>query len=267
MPDTDTSTFHMVQCWLDPRRLVQLSSMLKLPLHQTDTNYLVHCAVGELFGDAAPKPFFVDDDPRTVQDTAHHHEDRYVRVLGYADEDASTLRHEAKLSPNPTIGNLYDEDRLDSHEMPSTFREGRRLQFELRACPVVRKASAGSGYNQNGDERTWDAGDELDAFIAKAWANPDVDLDREQVYRDWLARQFEIRGGAEPQSIGMKRFSIERMTRRDHNGGGTTQIKRPDVTLTGTLTVTDPEAFMAVLRSGIGRHKTFGYGMLKIRRA
>jgi CRISPR system Cascade subunit CasE len=57
------------------------------------------------------------------------------------------------------------------------------------------------------------------------------------------------------------------MTRRDHNGGGTTQIKRPDVTLTGVLTVTESDAFMEVLRSGIGRHKTFGFGMLKIRRA
>jgi len=39
------------------------------------------------------------------------------------------------------------------------------------------------------------------------------------------------------------------------------------VTLTGTLRVTDSDAFLALLRSGIGRHKSFGYGMLKVRRA
>jgi len=44
-------------------------------------------------------------------------------------------------------------------------------------------------------------------------------------------------------------------------------MKRPDVTLTGTLTVTDSDAFGTLLRSGIGRHKSFGYGMLKVRRA
>jgi CRISPR system Cascade subunit CasE len=209
----------------------------------------------------------VDDDPRTVQDTAHRHGGRSVRVLGYADVDADALRHEAKLSPNPTIANLYDADRLDSHEMPTAFREGRRLQFELRACPVVRKASAGEGP----EGQTWNAGDELDAFLSRAWENPDTELDREPVYRDWLERQFDIRGGATPETIGMTRFSIERMTRRTHGGANGERsvrtIQRPDVTLTGTLTVTDADAFVDLLRSGIGRHKSFGYGMLKVRRA
>ncbi len=57
MPTVDTSTFHMVQLYLDPRRLVQLGKMQGLPLARTDTNYLVHCALGELFGEVAPKPF------------------------------------------------------------------------------------------------------------------------------------------------------------------------------------------------------------------
>ena len=269
METVDLSTFHMVQLYLDPRRLVQLGKMQGLPLAQTDTNYLVHCALGELFGDIAPKPFFVDDDPRTVKDTANHHGDRHVRVLGYSDADDDILRHEAGLSPNPTIGNLYDEDRLDSHEMPASFREGRRLHFELRACPVVRKASAGEGVNQNGETRTWNEGDELDAFLAEAWTRPeDDDLSREQVYRNWLARQFEIRGGATLKSAGMTRFSIERMTRRTQGEDrSVTTIKRPDVTLTGTLQVTDGDAFVDLLRSGLGRHKSFGYGMLKVRRA
>ena len=268
---SETNTFHMIQLYLDPRRLVQLGKMQGLPLAQTDTNYLVHCALGELFGDAAPKPFFVDDDPRTVEDTANHHGDRHVRVLGYSDADDDILHHEAGLSPNPTIGNLYDEDRLDSHEMPVSFREGRRLHFELRACPVVRKASAGKGVNQNGDERTWEEGVELDAFLAEAWTRPeDDDLNREQVYREWLAHQFDIRGGAEVDSdaVAMTRFSIERMTRRTQGEDrSVTTIKRPDVTLTGTFRVTDGDAFVDLLRSGLGRHKSFGYGMMKVRRA
>ena len=69
----------------------------------------------------------------------------------------------------------------------------------------------------------------------------------------------------------MTRFSIERMTRRvPKNGSGERKadtIKRPDVTLTGTLQVTDSSAFVDLLRSGLGRHKSFGYGMLKVRRA
>ena len=263
----DNHIFHMVQCWLDPRRLVTLGKMHNLPLAKTDTNYLVHCALGRLFGDDAPKPFFVDDDPRTAQATARERPPGHsLRVLGYTEKKHGTLQEEAQPFPNPTIANLCDWDRFDSHEMPRTLREGRQLQFELRACPVVRKASAGS--TSNG--KKWRKGQELDAFLSRAWEIDDdsVELDRETVYRDWLKRQLDLRGGAEAEVVGMDRFSIERMTRRTHGNDRTVKtIQRPDVTLTGRLTVTDGAAFRKLLRSGIGRHKSFGFGMLKVRRA
>jgi CRISPR system Cascade subunit CasE len=256
------SDFHMVQLGLDAKGLTTLGKMLHLPLAQTDTGYLVHCALGELFGDDAPQPFSVENESQN----GHQ-----VRVLGYTEADADTLQTNAQLDASPAVYETCDWDQLAAKPMPDTFPEGMDLQFELRACPVVRKASAGEGVNQHGETRTWKEGDELDAFLAEAWKNPEEDLDREQVYRDWLARQFEIRGGAELQSAGMTRFSIERMMRRvPKNGNGERKadtIKRPDVTLTGTLTVTDGDAFVDLLRSGIGRHKSFGYGMLKVRRA
>jgi len=259
MPD-----LHMVQLGLDAKGLTTLGKMLHLPLDRVDTGYLVHCALGELFGDDAPQPFSIENDAQNG---------RQVRVLGYTAENIDTLQSYARMDASPTV---YEDipvwDRCAAKPMPDTFPEGMALQFELRACPVVRKASAGEGVNQNGETRTWDEGDELDAFLAEAWTRPeDEDLSREQVYRDWLTRQFDLRGGAEPQAIGMTRFSIERMTRRvPKNGNGertTDTLKRPDVTLTGTLQVTDGDAFARLLRSGLGRHKSFGYGMLKVRRA
>jgi len=260
MTDTDTSTLHMVQCWLDAKGLTQLGRMLRLPLRRTDTNYLVHCAIGELFRDDAPKPFSIENESQNG---------RQVRVLGYTEKDADTLQTGAQMDASPTVYSICDWDRMAAKPMPETFPEGMGLQFELRACPVIRKASAGEGRNQQGEKRTWNAGEELDAFLAEAWTRPDDEtLSREQVYRDWLRRQLDIRGGAQPESIAMTRFSIERMTRRTHGSDRTAKtIKRPDVTLTGTLRVTDSDAFLALLRSGIGRHKSFGYGMLKVRRA
>ncbi len=266
-----TPDFYMVQLGLDARGLVTLGKMLHLPLAQTDTNYLVHCALGELFGDDAPKPFFVDDDPRTVAETAEE-SGRHVRVLGYTSADGEALHEAAKLGASPTVYDVCNWDRVAAKPMPELFSEGTTLRFELRACPVVRKSSAGSGEAQNGETRSWDAGEELDAFLSRAWENPDEDLSREDVYRDWLVRQCEIRGGAEVEggSVGMTRFSIERMTRRvSANGNGERTahtLKRPDVTLTGRLTVTDSDAFRDLLRRGLGRHKAFGYGMLKVRR-
>jgi CRISPR system Cascade subunit CasE len=252
----------MVQFGLGAKGLTTLGKMLGLPLNRTDTGYLVHCALGELFGDDAPQPF-------SIETTAQN--GRQVRILGYTEADADTLKSHAQLDASPTVYEIGDWEGLAAKPMPATFPEGMALQFELRACPVVRKASAGEGVNHNGEKRTWTEGQELDAYLAEAWTRPeDDDLGREQVYRDWLTRQFESRGGAEPQSIGMERFSIERMTRRvpkNENGDRKPDtIKRPDVTLTGRLTVTDSDAFLNLLRSGIGRHKSFGYGMLKVRR-
>ncbi|WP_208426278.1 MULTISPECIES: type I-E CRISPR-associated protein Cas6/Cse3/CasE [Salinibacter] len=260
MPDSE---FYMVQLGLDAKGLTTLGKMLHLPLDRTDTGYLVHCALGELFGDDAPQPFSIDHDAQNG---------RQVRVLGYTAADADTLQSHAQLDASPTVYEIGDWDGLAAKPMPQTFPDGMALQFELRACPVVRKASAGEGVNHNGDKRTWTEGQELDAYLAEAWTRPaDDDVSREEVYREWLRRQFEIRGGAEPQSIGMDRFSIERMTRRvPKNGTGERKadtLKRPDVTLTGTLRVTDGDAFVDLLRSGLGRHKSFGYGMLKVRRA
>ena len=250
--------FHMVQLWLDPRRMAQLGKMLHLPLARTGTSYLVHCALGELFGDRAPKPYCVEG--------SGQQNGRHLRVLGYADVDDEALHEEAQLGASPTVYDMCDWERSASKPMPGAFAEDLRLRFELRACPVVRKASAGS----TADGKQWKKGQELDAFLSRVWEIDDdsVDLDREMVYRDWLERQLEIRGGAEAEAIGMDRFSIERMTRRTHgNGRKVRTIQRPDVTLTGRLKVTDSDAFMNLLQSGIGRHKSFGFGMLKVRRA
>jgi len=258
---TATASLHMIQFELDAKGLTTLGRMLGLPLRQTDTNYLVHCALGELFQDQAPKPYSVENDGASG---------RQVRVLGYTDVDDETLHSLAQGFASPTVYQIGQWERLASKPMPDTFPEGMRLGFELRACPVIRKSSAGSGTNKKGDERTWNAGQELDAFLARQWTS-DESLDREAVYVEWLQRQFSTRGGAELIDAGVDRFSIERMVRRtqtNSNGDRTAHtVKRPDVTLSGTLRVTDGAAFTDLLRSGIGRHKSFGFGMLKVRRA
>ncbi|NBC17369.1 MAG: type I-E CRISPR-associated protein Cas6/Cse3/CasE [Bacteroidetes bacterium] len=271
MTDTSATTLHMVQLALDPRRLAQLGKMLHLPLARTRTHYLVHCALGELFQDQAPKPFSIESGSKRVYEHQKHRPDaRAVRVLGYADVPDATLHELAKGFASPAVYRVCDWDALASKPMPETFPEGMRLRFELQACPVIRKASADTVETKHGT-RSWKKGEEVDAFLDAAWSNPEGPKpDRETVYREWLARQLDHRGGArlDEGSVAMQRFSIERMTRRGH--GPERKIKRfqaPDVTLTGTLTVTDSDAFLDLLRRGIGRQKSFGYGMLKVRRA
>jgi CRISPR system Cascade subunit CasE len=222
--------------------------MLHLPLARVDHNYMAHCALGELFGDSAPAPFCVSS-----QDGKH------VRLLAYSSLGTEELRARARQHASPFAYEICDWARMACKPMPQAFPEGMRLEYELRACPVVRKSSAGKHHG---------AGVEVDAFLSRVWEvdDPEVPIQREEVYRDWLTSQFERRGGARLHSTRMERFSLERMLRRTQGPErDTNTIKRPVVTLSGELEVTDPDAFNELLRSGIGRHKSFGFGMLKVR--
>ena len=249
-------TLHMVQMWLDTRRMTELARALSLPLHSLDTNYMVHCALGKLFQEHAPKPFSVEGDMTDAT--------RFIRVLGYSQMPKSGLQEMARAFAEPMAYEICDFDRFAAKPMPEVFPTGVRLAFELRACPVVRKSSAGS----NG-KYSWSKGQEVDAFLSRVWevGDKEVTLDREKVYQKWLGQQFNRRGGVEPITIEMTRFSLEKMIRRSHGKNRKPRpITRPDVTFCGRLEVTDGASFMELLKNGIGRHRAFGFGMLKVRR-
>jgi len=245
---TQTAALYMVQMWLDPRRLAELARALHLPLRQASSGYLVHCALRELFGPHAPAPFCLQDELG-----------RHIRVLGYARTPRDRLQAVARECASPMVYETLDWTRMCSKPMPEHFARGLVLSFELRACPVVRMSSAGKHHS---------ARVEVDAFLARVWEldDPSVPIRREDVYRDWLAHQFRRRGGAILRAAGLRRFSLERMLRRTRsNGRKSTVIKRPAATLAGELEVADSARFGELLRRGIGRHKSFGFGMLKVR--
>jgi len=240
---------YMTQIWFDVRRLVELARALHLPIYRVDHNYIVHCAMNELVGnEIAPKPFCVEEN-----------NGRNIRVLGYSDADSDMLHETAKLKASPLVYECCDWDRTASKPLPTQFAEETVLKFELRVCPVVRKSDRSSAKG---------AGKEVDAFLSRVWEidDPEVKIDREEVYRQWLNKRFEISGAAETDGVVMERFSLERMMRRTQGGNRKTRtIKRPDVTLTGRVRVKNSQKFMELVRNGIGRHKSFGYGMLKLR--
>jgi len=245
---TATRSLHMVQMWLDARRLAELARALHLPMRQASSGYLVHCALGELFGSRAPGPFSLEGD-----------DGRYLRVLAYAAAPRDELQAAAREYASPLVYEIPDWPRMASKPMPDPLAEGQILDFQLHACPVVRKASVGRHHAK---------GREVDVFLHRVWAIDDssVPIRREDVYRDWLADQFQRRGGARLRTARLERFSLERMLRRTHGEGRKgVVIKRPAATFSGTLQVSEPDAFHEMLRTGIGRHRSFGFGMLKVR--
>ncbi len=249
MVENQANSLHMVQLWFDIRRLVELARALHLPIYRVDHSYITHCAMKELFGgENCPGPFCVEGN-----------NGKYLRVLAYAHADSNLLNSTAQKVASPMVYRICDWDRIASKPFPNKFKSDEKFNFKIRVCPVVRKSSKGKYHN---------SGTEVDVFVGKVWeiGDENICIKREDVYRNWFAERLKQSCAAVPLDTRMERFSLERMARR--TGGDSRKcvnIKRPDVTLAGQIEIKDSEKFMQLLKSGIGRHKSFGYGMLKIR--
>jgi CRISPR system Cascade subunit CasE len=239
-------TLHLVRVPLRPGALVGVARRKHVPLDLLDEGYLAHCVMRELWQDTAPAPFLL---------RAHG---RALEAWGYSRSPAEALVRTARLLPPGRLGELEDVGGIAGRPVPR-FRAGQRVGFHLRACPVVRLASATHGHRE---------GSEVDAFLARCFSAGDREpVDREQVYRDWIARRFddEARAGARLESVRVAGVARERMVRRTHGGDRHShRLERPDVRFEGVLAVSDSERFLESLARGIGRHKAFGFGALML---
>lgn len=184
---------HLTKLAIPKPQLAKFASVRGLSQRLT-TNYLVHSILAETFS-GCPSPFVAQD------------KGRLLRVLFYSDDGKDALVSRAKLSATPEAYEAVRWSEIASKPLPDPLPSGLNLAFETRACPVIRKSSASSGENEKGQTRTWDAGDELDAFLSKAWST-DQEWTREEAYSDWIRNQFDVRGGAEVQSVSMTSFTL-----------------------------------------------------------
>lgn len=212
-----------------------------------DLDHAMHCLLTESFGDLIPKPFRVML-PRGAS--------RGV-LYGYGTAGADALREASGICADPLQYQILPPVTLHSKAMPSEWQTGKPLGFETRVRPIVRRT-------RNADCRP---GKEWDAFQLEAVRYPKGEMprSREEVYADWLSSQFERRGGArlDVSRTTLVSFQRTRVVRKRH----ARYSEGPDAILRGILTITDSDAFTALLARGIGRHRAYGYGMLLLRPA
>jgi CRISPR system Cascade subunit CasE len=184
-----------------------------------DLGYALHAAARAALGELAPKPFVLVQRPQAP-----------ALFVGYSAADPAAL------------------DRA----LPSDWRTGERLRFEVRAAPVVRsRAQPGGGYP------------EIDAAHHPSFGGPGID--REAAYVAWLTRELARDDAASLQCAELQAFSLQTAARRAGQAGGQRRTQRgllPDVTLRGQLEIRDPAAFQRLLARGVGRHRAFGFGCL-----
>jgi CRISPR system Cascade subunit CasE len=231
----------MIRMRFDGRRLYELGRRRRLPA-TADVGYLLHCALKELFGDGAPGPFAVRE--RSA---------RGVAVLAYSVRPAAELIDHASTYAQPDVFGVCDVRGIEEKVMPAEWPVGKLVGFETRVCPVVRMSRAGPH---------WKAGAEVDAFLAEC-RRTEGRVERQAVYREWLADEIARRGGAALATSRVIAHQRERLVRRDHGEQRKSHLaERPDVVMGGELVVEDGAKFTALLARGLGRHRGFGFGML-----
>lgn len=241
--------------------------LVRLPLHlralsafavasgasDDDGGYALHLAMRQRFGAAGPQPFrLFADGPGTPY------------LLGYTADPAALGDMAALPAADPQLADIFPAPP-EVRPMPDTWREGARYGFDMRLRPVVRfggrvraaRAARPDAWLNRGGR----AAQEMDAFVAACErAGEGVPVDRETVYRDWLAQRLAAAASLEDADLGVLRRVQTR--RSSHGRPGARKVEGPDAVMTGTLVIRDPAAFAHALTRGVGRHVAFGYGML-----
>ena len=209
-----------------------------------DEGLALHHLLGEAFGPAVLQPFRLLIAPRARTGT----------LYAYSAAPADDLRVTAAPVLGPSEAGILSLEALRSIERPETaWREGMRLGFDLKIRPTVRLASPLKGMDVQ-----FSKGAEVDAFLCETLRN-DHARPREDVYLDWLAARLAPVAALERDVSRLHQFRRVKCLR------GARRVEGPDAVIHGTLTVCDPSGFARLLQRGVGRHRSYGYGMLLLR--
>lgn len=233
-------SLHLIEMPLSLPALNRWAGSRNLSRGAFDEGLALHHLLGEAFGPAELQPFRLLVAPRALRGT----------LYAYASRPAPDLKRDAGAVIGPSHADVIALDALRSLPRPvDAWRSGQRLGFDLRLRPVVRLASAVEGFPK---------GAEIDAFLAEG-IRTGASRPREAVYLDWLSQRLASAAELDPASSRLHAFQRSTVTR---NGRW---LEGPDAIIHGTLTITRPAAFAELLARGIGRHRSYGYGMLLLR--
>lgn len=221
--------------WATQRKLAGRSSL--------DEGLAIHHLLGEVFGPAAMQPFRLLAKPGA----------RTANLMAYSSQDSATHLETAKSVALPEHASILNLEQMRSLPRPaSAWKTGQHLGFDLRVRPVVRLSNA---REMGGKSRP--QGAEVDVFQNRAEAGDKVP--RETAYLDWLEQKLDAFAALDRQHSRLVRFQRSLITRNKQ------EIEGPDAVIHGTFEITDPTMFHEILASGIGRHRSYGYGMLLLR--
>ena len=232
----------------DSQRLAAWAARHRLLDSQGDLGYAIHALLHAAFGEQAPQPF--------------RYLDAQQGLLAYTRLSAAELaQHAALADPDVAaalgLGQTLHHAGMSARPFPTQWAAGHALGFEVRVRPIIREGKTGR---------------ERDAFLAAIEKSGGSELDRSEVYVQWLRDLLARQGGAELVDATVTRYQQLGVTRKSQKSASddarhSRLVSGPDAVLTGQLRVTDPQAFAQLLARGVGRHRAFGFGLLLLRSA
>lgn len=214
-----------------------------------DEGRALHHLLAETFGKGITQPFRLLVPPRKNNGN----------LYAYTPADLTTLQNTAQTIALPENLSVLDLGQMAAKPMPTNWTTGQRLGFDLHTRPVRRLNAALGSFAK---------GAEIDAFLAEVLhRHPDKppesqEATREAVYLDWLGERLAGVATLDLSVTSMARFRRSRVARGGPRSKGS---EGPEATIHGTLQITDPQRFAALLTRGVGRHRAYGFGMLLLR--
>ena len=232
----------------DPQRLAAWAARQRLLDPHGDLGYAIHALLHAAFGKHAPQPFrYLDADQGLLA---------YTR-LSPAELAQCAALAEPDVAGALGLGQTVHHAGLSVRPFPTQWAAGHALGFEVRVRPVIREARTGR---------------ERDAFLAAIEKTGSSDLDRSEVYVQWLRELLARQGGAELLDADVTSYQMLGVTRKSQKSSAdeprhSRLVSGPDAVVSGQLRVVDSQAFAQLLARGIGRHRAFGFGLLLLRSA
>jgi CRISPR system Cascade subunit CasE len=236
---------YMLELKFDVASLYRFLHTQGLPDGEDDAalSYGIHAWLSTAFGELAPVPW------RLLMD-----KHRPPRILGYTHHAADSFQQRLTDFAEPGVFQVCPEPQvmIASRVMP-TWQVKRKIGFQTLVCPIGRKSRSGV---------------EKDLFLIHADAqDSNTQLDREKIYCEWVKQKFNDFS----VTVDKIRLSGFRLVKQKRKTQATTKnrafhrIIRPSALLEGVITIKDPAKFNLFLKRGIGRHRSFGFGMILLR--
>jgi len=209
---------------------------------EDDLGYAAHAAAKAVFGDLAPQPFSM------------RMKDGRMELLGYTAASVAALSRVAALQTHDDLAaRALDVDAMVVKAMPSDWAAGERYSFECRVAPTRRTRQLREGRY-------------LEVDVAVPQGGPQVPIDRDTAYTEWLGTELGRFGAAKLTGYAPFAFKLTATARRSQaeksRDRQTARGLVPDLVARGELEVTDAAGFSALLARGLGRHRAFGFGCL-----